>query len=63
MSDPKVCDTCGKVFEDEHELVDCEEVMCPFAVAALDAYTPLNFNTDRQTVYVPEYHPMDEEYD
>lgn len=56
-----VCDTCGREFQDEHETVDCDEVSCPFATSALDPYAPLDFNQDKQTIYIPEYHPMDED--
>ena len=61
MSENVVCDTCGKEYQDEHEAVDCDEVSCPFAVPALDPYAPLDFSQDKQTVYVPEYHPVDED--
>jgi hypothetical protein len=40
---------------DTNELSDCEQTVCPYAVAQLDAYAPLDFSRDRPTVYLPEY--------
>jgi hypothetical protein len=55
-----ICDVCGKEFEDDCDIFECEEDLCPYNVGKLDPFAPLDFSQEKDSLYVPEYIP---EYD
>jgi len=56
--DNNICDVCGKEFQEEKDIFECDEGLCPYNAGSIDPYAPLDFTRDcSKSLYLPDYMP------